>query len=135
MLVVGRREKLMNTFRFRIIDIFVLFTIVSLALGSHIVGFRMSIPRFLTGDFDSYQSNEFVGAKAKPWHQPPPDFSLPEGTGEEYAILRADEIPSPQNVVGRINWLPLLYDILLTATALLLVLCVGRHIRGASHIL
>ena len=124
----------MKAFRYRIVDILILTTIVSLALGAHLVGFRMRIPRFLKGDFDSYLRSEVVEAGAEPWHKPPTALSHPEGSGEEHAIVRIDDLTAPRLPgVKRVNWVPLIYDILLTTWAVLLVLNLGRRIRGGRR--
>lgn len=126
----------MKIFRYRIIDVLALLTLASLVLGAHNVGFRVSIPRFLIGDFNSYRSYEIIGPETTPWHNPPWHFSLPDKTGEEYAILRANLIPSPQKVVKRTHWFRLFYDVILTiltASAVLLVWAVGRQIWRSSR--
>lgn len=128
----------MKIFRFRIIDILALQAVVGLVISAYVVGFRLRVPHFLTGDIDSYFVSEIVGAELKSWHQLPPQsmreriFQL--APAEEYAILQIGGSSSgPQIVTKRIRWLLLLYDISIATLALMFTIIVSRHFRSVKQ--
>ena len=103
-------------------------TLVSFACGAHLVGYHLSFPRFLAGDMDSYHISKFIVAPENSWHENPGQsifrrfqiygfgdrraYQLPSRTEDRYAIGQLVE-------VKQVNWLQLVYDVVLSILGLL----------------
>jgi len=125
----------MKRIHYRIIDIFVLLTIVALVMGTYLTGFRVRTPLFLKGNFDSHVASETVGGVAT-WHRRPPksiwERFFPSAHEEEYAII-GSSASVPRVVTKRILWLPIFYDILIATLGLLFAIAVAQGIQSAKR--
>jgi len=134
----------MNRLRFRLLDLVLVTTFVSFVCGTFASGYYLNIggfyikpPSYLTGDFESYYTSNYVVAPGESW-QPNPYRSMPgqfdfefdkseQGNrtgpfGNAYAIGKYQE-------VIRLDWTRIAYDAVLTLLAVLFVAAVTLQIR------